>query len=175
VTRIIAGSAGGSRLRVPAGSTTRPTSDRAREGLFSSLGDLAGASVLDLFAGSGAVGLEALSRGAAWVTLVDSDPRAVASIRTNIATLGLAGAQVVAAPVLRHLTGGVAEPYDVVFLDPPYADPVDVVLAAVLPWARGTVVVERASRDPAPAWPDGLRPMRSRRYGEGTLWYGFRS
>ena len=181
MTRIIAGVAGGRSLRVPAGSGTRPTSDRAREGLFSTLGDLTGLRVLDLFAGSGAVGLEALSRGAAHATLVEADPRAVAVVRANVVTLGLPGAVVAAQRVERWLAAGVpmsgsgSEAFDVVFLDPPYADPVEAVLAAVVPWARGTVVVERASRDGAPPWPEGLVPLRSRRYGEGTLWYGFRS
>lgn len=179
MTRIIAGVAGGRPLQVPAGRGTRPTSDRAREGLFSALGDLTGLRVLDLFAGSGAVGLEALSRGAAHATLVEADPRAAAVIRANAATLGLPGAVVAARRVERWLAAGVPVPgsegFDVVFLDPPYADPVEAVLAAVVPWARGTVVVERASRDGAPPWPEGLVPLRSRRYGEGTLWYGFRS
>jgi len=98
VTRIIAGTAGGRRLAVPSGRGTRPTSDRAREGLFASVtaarGTLAGAAVLDLYAGSGAVGLEALSRGAARALLVEADPRAAAVIRANIAALGLAGARV---------------------------------------------------------------------------------
>src|SRR5215469_1872623 len=98
MTRVIAGEAGGRRLAVPAGMSTRPTSDRAREGLFGSvlseLGSLVGKRVLDLYAGSGAVGLEALSRGAGHVLLVDSDARAVAVIKANISTVGMAGASV---------------------------------------------------------------------------------
>jgi len=175
VTRVIGGTAGGRPLRVPSGRGTRPTSNRAREGLFSSLGDLAGARVLDLYAGSGAVGLEALSRGAEHATLVEADPRAAAVIRANALALGLPGADVVADRVLRHLAGVRDEAFDVVFLDPPYADPIVDVLAAVVAWARGTVVVERASRDPALTWPDGLEGLRQRRYGEATLWYGRRS
>src|ERR1700688_3710804 len=100
MTRVIAGEAGGRRLAVPPGTTTRPTSDRAREGLFASvlseLGSLTRKRVLDLYAGSGAVGLEALSRGAEGVLLVESDARAAAVIKANIATLGLKGATVAA-------------------------------------------------------------------------------
>src|ERR1700759_3399274 len=101
LTRVIAGAAGGGRLRVPPGNSTRPTSDRAREGLFSSLlselGDFRGLRVLDLYAGSGAVGLEALSRGASSVLLVESDARAAAVVRANIAAVALPGAAVAAA------------------------------------------------------------------------------
>jgi 16S rRNA (guanine966-N2)-methyltransferase len=99
VTRVIAGVAGGRRLSVPPGNGTRPTSDRAREGLFASvlseLGDLDGTDVMDLYAGSGAVGLEALSRGARSVLLVESDPRAAAVIKANVKAVGLPGASVV--------------------------------------------------------------------------------
>lgn len=112
MTRIIAGLAGGRRLAVPPGRTTRPTSDRAREGLFASvlatLGSLTGASVLDLYAGSGAVGLEALSRGAADVLLIESDARAAEVIRRNIAAVGLPGARLVCDRVDRALSRGPA-------------------------------------------------------------------
>lgn len=112
MTRIVAGLAGGRRLAVPAGRGTRPTSDRAREGLFASvlatLGSLAGASVLDLYAGSGAVGLEALSRGAANVLLIESDARAAEVIRRNIAAMGLPGARLVCDRVERALRRGPA-------------------------------------------------------------------
>src|SRR5579871_660391 len=135
MTRVIAGAAGGRRLAVPRGTATRPTSDRAREGLFASLlselGELDGKRVLDLYAGSGAVGLEALSRGAAHVLLVESDARAVRVIRENIAAVGLPGAAVIAGRVERVLARGPDRPagpqdadiggYDVVFADPPYA------------------------------------------------------
>ena len=110
MTRIISGAAGGRRLAVPAGQATRPTSDRAREGLFSTAtairGTLEHRAVLDLYAGSGAVGLEALSRGAADVLLVEADSRAVRVIRANIAALGLPGARVVANRVDRALARG---------------------------------------------------------------------
>ncbi len=174
MTRIVAGTARGRTLRVPPGGGTRPTSDRAREGLFSSLQslvDVDGARVLDLYAGSGALGLEALSRGAAAAVAVDSDPRAVAVLRDNAAALGLP-LQVVPLDAARFLAGPPA-PYDVVLLDPPYALDVAPVLAALPPWlADGAVVVlERAARDPAPTWPDGLRELRARRYGEAVLRY----
>lgn len=172
--RIIAGSAGGRRLVTPAGSATRPTSDRAREGLFStlqSLMDLEGARVLDLYAGTGALGLEALSRGAAAATLVEEDPRALAAIRSNVNALRLP-ATVVDADVTCFL-GTEPSPHQVVVLDPPYELEVDGVLTAVLPWLaeQGLVVVERRTRGPAPVLPSGLREERSRRYGEATLWY----
>lgn len=176
MTRIVAGTHRGRRLAVPPGDVTRPTSDRAREGLFSSLQsllDLEGARVLDLYAGSGALGLEALSRGAAGATLVESDERAVAVLSANTAALGLP-AVVVAQDVGRFLAGP-PEPYDVVVLDPPYDTDVDPVLVALVPWAADVVVVERRTRGPAPTWPPGLVPLRERRYGEATLWYGSRS
>src|SRR4051812_3010580 len=122
MTRVIAGTAGGRRLAVPPGTGTRPTSDRAREALFSTWqslrGTLDGARVADLYAGSGAVGLEALSRGAAHVTLVEADARAAAVIRANIAALGLPGAELRTARAERTVAEGApAQPYDVVFLD----------------------------------------------------------
>jgi 16S rRNA (guanine966-N2)-methyltransferase len=178
MTRIIAGTHGGRRLAVPTGSGTRPTSDRAREGLFSSLQsltDLEGAHVLDLFAGSGALGLEALSRGAASATLVEDDPRALAAIRANVHELGVT-ATVVDADVGSFLSQS-PSPYDVVLLDPPYELDVDPVLAALLPWLAEdpVVAVERRTRGTAPTAPTGLRELRSRRYGEATLWYFSRS
>jgi 16S rRNA (guanine966-N2)-methyltransferase len=174
MTRIVGGSHGGRRLRVPAGSGTRPTSDRAREGLFSSLQsllDLDGAAVLDLYAGSGALGLEALSRGAARATLVERDPKALAVLRANVADLGLP-AEVMDSDVPSYLRRA-PEPYDVVLLDPPYDADVDPVLAQLAPWlAQGAVVVvERATRGTAPAVPEGWDLLRDRRYGEATLWY----
>jgi 16S rRNA (guanine966-N2)-methyltransferase len=183
VTRIVAGAARGRRLAVPPGRGTRPTSDRAREGLFSALesmlGAFAGLRVLDLYAGSGAVGLEAASRGAAAVTLVESDRRAAEVARANADTVAPRTAHVVAATVARWLATADVEPYDVVFLDPPYELP-DRDVAAVLSGLvqrgllarRAVVVVERATRGDEPAWPPGVEGLRSRRYGEATLWYG---
>jgi 16S rRNA (guanine966-N2)-methyltransferase len=186
VTRIIAGVAGGRRIAVPPGAT-RPTADRAREGLFSTLeavrGPLVGARVLDLYAGSGAVGLEAASRGARHVLLVEADPRAVRVLRGNVRALGFDQAPAtveVRAERAERLTGAPAPAaYDVVFADPPYplgADALRRVLADLARhgWlaADATVVVERASRDPPWSWPPGLVATRCRRYGEATLWYG---
>lgn len=179
MTRVISGSARGRRLAVPEGTATRPTSDRAREGLFSSLLsllDLEQARVLDLYAGSGALGLEALSRGAASATLVEDDPAAVAVLRENVAHLGLPGAHVVAVAVERWLAADPEPRYDLALLDPPYELDVVPVLDLLLPWLvdDAVVVVERATRGPELAWPIGLEPVRERRYGAATLWYARR-
>jgi 16S rRNA (guanine(966)-N(2))-methyltransferase RsmD len=191
VTRIVAGALGGRRLTVPAGDRTRPTSDRVREALFStleSLVDLSGARFADLYAGSGAVGLEALSRGAAHVLLVESDPRVARVTRSNVDALS-AGAAVLlvvgrVAQVLAAGPGGGpgGGSYGVAFVDPPYAVPEEemtAVLAALVDggWlaADAVVAVERSSRSPEPGWVPGLTLERTRRYGETTLWYGRRS
>jgi 16S rRNA (guanine966-N2)-methyltransferase len=178
VTRLIGGSAGGRRLATPPGRGTRPTSDRTREGLFSSLvsltGGLDGCSFLDLYAGSGAVGLEAASRGASRVTLVERDPKAVRVLRTNVSAVTTAAVEVVESSVERFLAGDAAA-YDIVFLDPPYADPVVGALGRLVTgWlAPGAIVcVERASRDLSLLWPEGIEGLRSRRYGDSALWYG---
>ena len=186
MTRIIAGQAGGRRLTTAPGRATRPTADRTREGLFATVtairGGLAGAAVLDLYAGSGAVGLEALSRGAADVLLVEADSRAARVIRDNIALVGLPGATLATDKVERLLARGPGDqtpPRDFVFADPPYAlgdDELARVLAALAGrgWlAPGALVaVERASRSGAPTWPVGYETDRARRYGEATVWYG---
>ena len=187
MTRVIAGSARGRRLKVPSGLTTRPTADRAREGLFSSLLsllDLEGARVLDLYAGSGALGLEALSRGAGSATLVESDPDAVAVLRANVEHLGFPAASVVAQPVERFLAGGSGaaggageaeqQPrYDLVLLDPPYELDLEPVLVQLHPWlaADAVVVAERRTRRSTFGWPAGYAQVRERTYGEATLWY----
>lgn len=180
MTRIIAGTARGRRLQVPAGVGTRPTSDRAREGLFSSLlslTDLDGARVLDLYAGSGALGLEALSRGAGTVTLVEQDPAALTALRANVAHLGLPGAHVADERVEDFLAVAPEPRYRLALLDPPYELDVGPVLEALLPWlpADAVVAVERATRGQELPWPEGYEPVRSRRYGVATLWYGSRS
>ena len=182
MTRVIAGAARGRRLQVPPGDGTRPTSDRAREALFgtleSLLGAWAGRRVLDLYAGSGAVGLEALSRGAAHALLVEADARAARTLAANVETLGLAGAEVRRGRVERVAAHGLPGPaYDVVFADPPYDltdDELRTVLADLRPAVAdaAVVVVERATRGGAWTWPAGYESVRSRRYGEATLWYG---
>jgi 16S rRNA (guanine966-N2)-methyltransferase len=188
VARVIAGEAGGRRLAVPAGRDTRPTSDRAREGLFATVasivGSLAGVRVLDLYAGSGAVGLEALSRGARHVLLVESGTRAARIIRENIEAIALDGAEVITGRVERVLARGPAPGgggYDVVFADPPYAladRDVSAMLSLLADrdWlAPGAlVIVERATRSGPVRWPEGFVPDRARRYGEATFWYGLR-
>lgn len=181
MTRIIAGVGRGRRLAVPAGRGIRPTSDRVREALFSAvesqLGSLAGRRVIDLYAGSGALGLEAMSRGAGHALLVESDTRAVHAIRTNIATLGFAGADVVHASVERTLREPPAQPYDLALADPPYSmaeDELTAALSLLCGWLRpeAVVVVERASRVGPLFWPDCLTGTGHRRYGETMLWYG---
>lgn len=181
MTRIVAGRARGRRLAVPRGAATRPTADRVREALFSRLQHedvLDGARVLDLYAGSGALGLEAASRGAAHVVLVDSAPAASAACRRNVAALGLEGVSVRAQAVSTFLAGDVDAPYDLVLLDPPYDLP-ETTLATVLDalvtgeWlaAGAVVVVERSARSPEPQWPAGLARYAERRYGETRLWF----
>lgn len=183
MTRIISGSAGGRRIQTPRGVATRPTSDRVREALFSAVeswcGSLRGLRFLDLYAGSGAIGLEAWSRGAGVVTLVEADRRTAALIRENARRLGFERADVRAANVATTLQQHPTAPYDVVFTDPPYPLPdrdVDRDLAALVThgWVvpGALVVVERSARGTAPAWPAGIEPLRSRRYGETVLWYG---
>ena len=187
MSRIVAGAFGGRRISAPPGERTRPTSDRVREALFSALAtmtELTGARFADLYAGSGAVGLEALSRGAAHVLLVEADPRAARVIRENLSALrATPAARLVTGKVGRVLaTGPGEEPYDVVFADPPYAVPdeeISAMLAALATggWLAddGIVVVERSSRGAPLRWPAQITAERSRRYGETTLWYGRRS
>jgi 16S rRNA (guanine966-N2)-methyltransferase len=184
VTRIVGGTAKGRRLAVPPRGT-RPTSDRAREALFNSLAgltDIGGARVLDLFAGTGAVGLEALSRGAAWATFVDSDRTAYELIRRNVAAVGIDRAEIHRRPAAAYLVGGGCDhPFDLAFVDPPYAfaeQPLAVLLGtlATPDWLAdgAVVVVERSARGAEPQWPEALEPIKQKRYGEGVLWYGRR-
>ena len=178
MTRIVSGAVGGRTLQVPA-KGTRPTSDRVREALFARLehlGAVDGARVLDLYAGSGALGLEAVSRGAAHATLVEAARPAVEVCRRNVAALGL-GAQVtvVADRAERFTARGAAQPWDLVLLDPPYDVP-EKDLAAVLAGLPGhlspdaVVVVERSTRSPEPSWPDGLERFDERAHGETRVW-----
>lgn len=183
MTRIISGAFGGRRIDVPAGAHTRPTSDRVREALFGRLDHqdvLPGARVLDLYAGSGALGFEALSRGARCATFVESDRAALEALRRNVSTLapGAGATTVLAQPVQRALLGGADASYDLVLADPPYslseADLGDVL--ALLPrhgWLapESLVVVERSARSPEPRWPAELESVDERRYGETRVWW----
>lgn len=182
--RIIAGHAGGLTLRSVPGDATRPTTDRTREALFSwlaSRGWLEGAAVVDLFAGSGALGGEAASRGAARVLLVERDRRAAAVCRSNAeAVNGRVGRPVVAVSagdvdrVLDSPAG--AGPWDLVLADPPYpldgaalTGTLERIAAVLVP--EGLLVLERSSRSAEPSWPAGLEPLEARRYGETTLYF----
>lgn len=181
MTRIIGGSAGGRRIATPPGEGTRPTSDRVREALFSALeawfGTWEGVRVLDLYAGSGALGLEACSRGAAHALLVEKDRRTAAMVAGNIGHLGLSSARVVTGSVRSVLAGRPDAPYDLVVSDPPYPladEDVDADLLALVEqgWLapEAIVVVERSRRSREPRWPDGFRANRRRKYGETMLW-----
>lgn len=167
--RIVAGSWGGRRLQAPPGRQTRPTTDRVREAWMSAVqGEIDGARVLDLFAGSGALGLEALSRGAARATFVENAPAALRALRANLASLGAeARATVVRSDALRYAAGLEAGAFDLAFADPPYGRE----LAAALvqqwqqrPFAR-LLCVEHRRDDPLPEVPGA----RERRYGDTLL------
>jgi 16S rRNA (guanine966-N2)-methyltransferase len=185
MTRIIAGSAGGRRLQTPAGDRTRPTSDRVREALFSAIESWAGSlhdlRFLDLYAGSGAIGLEAWSRGAGAATFVEADRRTADLVRANARSIGCDVADVVARSVASVLAETARAAYDVVFSDPPYpleeeALATDLALLVEHGWlAEGAlVIVERSRRSPEPTWPAGLEPLagkrRLKKYGETHLW-----
>jgi 16S rRNA (guanine966-N2)-methyltransferase len=174
--RIVAGTLGGRRISAPPGSDTRPTSDRVREALFSALGPIGGARVLDLFAGSGALAIEALSRGADHAVLVDDNARAIAVIKANLAALGVAAerASVRRRDALRVLRDAreAGESYDLVFLDPPYRlatglgpDLADSLLPVLAPAAR--VIGESDRRTPLDL--PGLSTTFERRYGDTLL------
>jgi 16S rRNA (guanine966-N2)-methyltransferase len=174
--RIVAGAAKGRRLAAPTGDEVRPTADRVKEAMFAALQPiLPGAAVLDLYAGSGALGLEALSRGARQVTFVERDRRALEVLRRNIDTVGLDGATVVAGTVASTLAGSPpGAPFDLVLADPPYRLPkaeLAAILAAVVAHLApgASVVVERAARDGTPPWPAALGPADPRRYGDTAL------
>lgn len=173
-TRIIAGEAKGRKLRVPE-SGTRPTSDRAREGLFSSLEarfGIAGSRFLDLFSGSGAMGLEAASRGASEVVLVESSSAASAVIRRNIDTVGHTQCTVVESTVETYLTSAPRNFFDIVVADPPYVyEAIPELVAAVAPCLKdgGVVVIERHVDSPETPWPAQFTPtaqkLKKRTYG----------
>jgi 16S rRNA (guanine966-N2)-methyltransferase len=183
--RIIAGEAGGRRLAVPAGEAVRPTSDRVKESIFSALGPgrLVGARVLDLYAGSGALGLEALSRGAAEAVFVDRDRAAGRAIQANIETLRFGHRAVLRLrPVATVLAAGPeSPPFDLALLDPPYDTPageVDSVLRLLVEegWVtpEATVVVERAAASSPLSWPAGWGSTWERCYGDTLVLFAQR-
>ena len=184
MTRIIAGKAGSQRLDVPQGPT-RPTSERVREAMFSAiehLVDLRGAQVLDLYAGSGALGLEAASRGASRIVLVDSSKKVERVLTTNVAriqqSLGEGHTfQVVtslAVAYCQKISPG--ESFDLVMMDPPYGTPATEIadcLQALEPALThdSVVVVERAKRDPEPEWPEGYEVIKQKTYGDTAVFF----
>lgn len=183
MTRIVAGRAGGRPLKVPA-KGTRPTSERVREALFSRLdhmGILAGAAVLDLYAGSGALGLEALSRGARRATFVEKSRPAATVVKQNLAATDLAAhGSVICADVSSYTAqregASLSGEYDVIFIDPPYDMPaadLNTVLARLGPWMHPDtlVIVEASSRAPEPEWPADLVREERRAYGETIMWF----
>lgn len=182
MTRIIAGAAGGVRMDVP-GTGTRPTSERVRESLFGALepmGMLDGTAVLDLYAGSGALGLEALSRGASSADLVERAPKSAALARRNAERVAKATGRTarVHASATRAFLHGTVTRFDLVMLDPPYDLPdaelaQDLNLVAARLVEDALVIVERATRSGAPAWDDaGLTALREKSLGDTTLYWG---
>lgn len=181
MTRIIAGAAKGRRLTVPPAGT-RPTSDRVREAVFSALDarlHFEDARVLDLFAGSGGLALEAISRGAARAVLVEANAKAADIARANIAAVGLRGASVHRGRVQTLLDAGPDEPYELVFADPPYDIAEDEVTALLEALCRrgwlaedAIVVLERSSRCPSTTWPEEIEDVQIKRYGETRVEYG---
>ena len=181
MTRVISGLARGRKLAVPR-TGVRPTGDKARGALFNSLAsmlDLEGAAVLDLYAGTGALGLEALSRGARSVLFVENGGGVLPVLRANLATVGLPGGRVQAGSVPTVVAGTAPEAYDLVLADPPYATPVEEVTGVLESLVAGgwlapdaVVVVERGRRDDPWDWPTPLTSVRDRRYGEAVLRYG---
>ena len=190
MSRIISGSRGGRRLTMPPGDQTRPTSSKVREALFSSLASwtggasgpvdvaLKGWAFCDLFAGSGAIGLEAASRGAAPVMLVEFSRRAVRTIEQNVAAVDLE-VEVRRDSVEDIVRRQPAYPFDIVFLDPPYElsnSSVETILQNLVTngWltGEGLIVLERSSRESAPRWPDALADTWEKKYGETVLYFG---
>ncbi|WP_018351018.1 16S rRNA (guanine(966)-N(2))-methyltransferase RsmD [Longispora albida] len=182
MTRIVAGTHGGRRLAVPEGRDTRPTSDRVREALFGALESrygLAGSRFADLYAGSGAIGLEAHSRGAERVLLVESGAKAARVIRENIVALRAGqSVELLVSTAQQAVKMPPGQPYDIVFADPPYAV-TEAEISALLSGLAGNgwlaedaiVVIERGRRSPEPQWPEGLYGDKPKKYGETTLWY----
>ncbi len=184
--RIIGGIAKGRTLTSVAGPT-RPTSDRAREGLFSSLlsefGDFEGLNFLDLFAGSGAIGLEALSRSASLVHEVEKDEGAGRTIKANVDLVKKGNAlgefHHFAMSVQKFLETPALTNYDIVYIDPPYEFPEDDLNKCLIELRKGgfvregaVIAVERASKSSPVQWPDGFEPLRERNYGQTVIYYG---
>jgi 16S rRNA (guanine966-N2)-methyltransferase len=180
--RIVAGVHGGRRLVAPAGDATRPTSDRVKESLFAILGPMDGLRVLDLYAGSGALGCEALSRGAAFVAFVEMARPALVALRANVASLHADDAgttEIVPRQVEKAFAAGVVHPtFDVILADPPYAEirsgkavrAIRAIVTRGLLAPEGRLVVEHASADASPSLADvGLSAPEARRYGDTTL------
>jgi 16S rRNA (guanine966-N2)-methyltransferase len=177
--RIVGGSLSGRVLRAPSGAATRPTSEKVREALFNilgnKLGDLEGAYVLDLFAGSGGLGIEALSRGAAHVTFVDAGKPALLAVKANLAEMGVAArATVLAGDAVAHAKKLVpAQPFRLVFIDPPYATDLAVRSATALPptslASDGIVVIEHDRRNAPPEQLGTLLRTDNRRYGDTLI------
>ncbi len=182
MTRIIAGEFRGRRLSVPA-DTTRPTSDRVREAVFSMLGarvDIEGFRVVDLYAGTGALGLEAVSRGAASAVLVEADRKAAKVVRDNIATCRAGGRARVVDRTVESFLSAAAGPFDLAFIDPPYdvtTAAVDAVLTSLVPALSdgAWVLVERGARTAPISWPDGVDEVSSKKYGDSIVHLGVRA
>ena len=182
MTRITAGRYRGRRLQTPPGDTTRPTSERVREALANALvagGGLEGARVLDLYAGSGALGLELISRGADSLVLVEHDRLALVALRANVATLQAPDVQVVGSDVHTFASSPAARPFDFVVADPPYDVPTAELTAMfsdlnsaghLHPGAD--LIVERSRRSGEMIWPDPLIAVRTKKYGDTRLCYG---
>ncbi len=173
--RVIAGEAKGKRLQVPRGTVTRPATDRLRESLFGTLGErVVDANILDLFAGSGALGIEALSRGAGRATFVERDATALAAIRRNVEATGFAGRSTIARGDVASYLRLTTQRFDVVFADPPYADADLLAILLAGPDLRRVtrgVLVVRSLRKRAPAVPDQWTIDRARDIGEDLVRY----
>ncbi|SDP48245.1 16S rRNA (guanine966-N2)-methyltransferase [Nakamurella panacisegetis] len=182
MTRITAGTYRGRRLQTPPGETTRPTSERVREALANALvaaGGLNGARVLDLYAGSGALGLELLSRGADSLVAVERERSALVALRANVAALGAADAQVVAADVGAFARTPAGRGFDFVVADPPYDLPtveLGEIFAALQAGGHlnpgADLIVERSKRSGEMVWPEPLVEARTKKYGDTRLCFG---
>lgn len=173
--RVIAGSAKGRTLVAPKGDQTRPATDRIRESLFGILGpDIAGRAVLDLYAGAGTLGLEALSRGAERATFVERSKDALAALRTNIAATGFSDRADVFAMETPAFLGRIAQPYGLVFVDPPFADVAGMeqtlsALGTGGALAKDAIVVARSLKKHQPALPGAAHVFRTKELGEEVL------